>query len=98
MRNVCLFSSLDSCIYLPVFKHVIKECNDFYSSDEEDRGGYLRNWETPPDVNTTLRPPGTEKKTAWEYQTGSELKTFPYWGYKATYNAGGKLKSKRLIN
>ncbi|KAK3717356.1 hypothetical protein QZH41_011584, partial [Actinostola sp. cb2023] len=89
----CLRSVLfpDSCIYLPIFQHVISECNDFYSKEEEDHRAFLPGWVIPPNVNTTLHPP-TARKSAWEYQSGTELKTFPYWGYKATYDAGGYAK------
>jgi len=31
-------------------------------------------------------------KGPWEYQMGEELGTFPYWGSKAIYGAGGKQK------
>lgn len=80
----------DSCTYLPVFYHMISECNDFYSSGEEDKDMYLPYWKLQSISNSTSTPTVQPGKTPWEYQTGTELKTFPYWGYKATYDAGGK--------
>ena len=81
----------DSCRYLPVFYHLIEECNDFYSMSKEEKEEYLPRWQPP--GNATPTPSVPPEKTAWEYQSGTELKTFPYWGYKATYDAGGQLVS-----
>ncbi|XP_048575351.1 uncharacterized protein LOC5511746 isoform X2 [Nematostella vectensis] len=80
-----------TCPLLPALQHVIPSCNDFYSSDEEERGMLLPGWKEPVvAVNSTPPPiPASRQKTAWQYQTGEELKTFPYWGQKATYSAGG---------
>jgi hypothetical protein len=89
-------SSSDSCPYLPIFQQIISECNDFYSPDKEDRRDMLQGWKVPPATNTSLPTPKA-KKTAWDYQTGEELNTFAYWGYKATYNAGGKIFRPRKV-
>lgn len=81
--------NLDSCTHLKIFHDAIPECNDFYSPDEEDRRNMLPGWKNPPITNTTNPHVQPSKKTAWDHQSGEELKTFAYWGYKATYQAGG---------
>ena len=89
---------LDTCEFKRFFLHFIEECNDFYSIAEEDQGSYLPGWKEEPLIPsqnlsvTTIATPteGLPDKGPWEYQTGDELKTYPYWGYKATYSAGGK--------
>ena len=88
----------DTCEYKRVFHHIISECNDFYSIEEEDRGSYLPGWKgiplvpqnvSVPPVPTPSKAPTPKAKGPWVYQSGDDLKTFPYWGYKATYSAGG---------
>ncbi|KAL9957163.1 hypothetical protein ACROYT_G038767 [Oculina patagonica] len=87
----------NTCEYKRVFHHIISECNDFYSMEEEDQGSYLPGWKGEPLVpssNLSVTPAPTPSKAPqpkgpWVYQSGEDLKTFPYWGYKATYSAGG---------
>ena len=88
----------DTCKYKRIFHHIIPECNDFYSMEDEDQGSYLPGWKgkpllPPQNRSVTLVPTPSEKpqvKGPWDYQSGDELKTYPYWGYKATYSAGGR--------
>ena len=85
-----------------MFYNLITECNDFYSMENEEQGSYLPGWKAKPLVhqsNRTAIPtptPSDQVKGPWDYQSGSELKTFPYWGYKATYSAGGEFYPPQL--
>ena len=84
----------DTCTYKRLFLYFIKECNDFYSIAEQDQDSFLPGWKpklhdnasSTPTPTTTVEP---TEKGPWDFQTGEELKTYPYWGYKATYSAGG---------
>lgn len=66
--------------------------------EDEDQGSYLPGWKGKPLVpphNGSVTPVPTPSQTPqvkgpWHYQSGDELKTYPYWGYKATYSAGGR--------
>ena len=67
--------------------------------EDEDQGSYLPGWKGKPLVppqNGSVSPVPTPSQTPrvkgpWHYQSGDELKTYPYWGYKATYSAGGRV-------
>ncbi|XP_068673513.1 polycystin-1-like [Montipora foliosa] len=87
----------DTCTYKRLFLYFIKECNDFYSIAEQDQNSFLPGWKpkrqephdnasSTPTPTTTVEP---TEKGPWDFQTAEELKTYPYWGYKATYSAGG---------
>ena len=86
----------DTCSFKRLFLYFIKECNDFYSISEQDQGSFLPGWKKHPvlDQNASVitTPTVEPTKTPWDFQTGDQLKTFPYWGYKATYSAGGKFR------
>ncbi|KAK2546861.1 Polycystic kidney disease protein 1-like 2, partial [Acropora cervicornis] len=101
-----------TCSFKRLFLYFIKECNDFYSISEQDQGSFLPGWKKHPvlDQNASVitTPTVEPTKTPWDFQTGDQLKTFPYWGYKATYSAGGyvqvfpmnqteSLKSARIL-
>ena len=80
----------DTCTFKKLFLYFIDECNDFYSIAEEDQNSFLPGWKKIENDSGLIG--GKTKKGPWEFQSGDELETYPYWGYKATYSAGGKLK------
>ena len=92
----------DTCEYKRIFHHIIPECNDFYNMEEEEQGSYLPGWKVPhPNVSVTPVRTPTETpqvKGPWVYQSGDELKTYPYWGYKATYSAGGRALIRYVVS
>lgn len=96
----------DTCEYKRIFHHIIPQCNDFYSMEDEDHGSYLPGWKGKPLVppkNGSVTPVPTPSKTSqvkgpWDYQSGDELKTYPYWGYKATYSAGGRALIRSVVS
>lgn len=74
--------------------------------EDEDQGSYLPGWKGKPVVprpNGSVIPVPTPSETPhvkgpWVYQSGDDLKTYPYWGYKATYSAGGRSMIRSVVS
>ena len=69
------FFDLDSCIVHERFRDIIPKCNDEYSWLEEDTENYNPSWQP---INNLSHFPVHYK--SWEYQTSSELNTYPFVG------------------
>uniref|UniRef100_UPI00398F81D5 polycystin-1-like protein 2 n=1 Tax=Pristiophorus japonicus TaxID=55135 RepID=UPI00398F81D5 len=61
----------------------IKECHAQYSLDNEDMSVYGLHW------NVTAAQNSSDLDYVWQYQSQSELRSYPIWGKLAMYRGGG---------
>ncbi|XP_051552576.1 polycystic kidney disease protein 1-like 2 [Myxocyprinus asiaticus] len=73
-----------SCEIAKSMQNSVPDCNAPYSWENEDMGSYGPGWDQSGFVN------GSEDIiTAWQYQSQSELRSYPIWGMIALYRGGG---------
>ena len=66
-----------SCTVHKQFRDIIPGCHDWYSWGEEETGQYDPGWK--PVSNYTIHKPPKFFKS-WEYQTSTQLHTYPFVG------------------
>ncbi|XP_067853685.1 polycystin-1-like protein 2 [Heptranchias perlo] len=73
----------DICRIPTKLRSSIKECHAQYSLDNEDLTDYGLHW------NVTASQNSSDLDHVWQYQSQTELRSYPIWGKLAMYRGGG---------
>ncbi|XP_042196318.1 polycystic kidney disease protein 1-like 2 [Callorhinchus milii] len=72
-----------SCPVPAKLRNSMTECHTQYSLSNEDLSDYGLHW------NTSASQNSSDLDSVWQYQSQSELRSFPIWGKLAMYRGGG---------